>query len=614
MRHVPAYLLKASGVAALIVALMGCAGSDDGGGPPVAGKEIGPAGGVLTSPDGRLTLTIPPNALASTETITIASVPVAASGAVADDIAALDPDLVYELRPDGLEFNVPASVRVETERDPDGTTGSIGAVALLLNSNDTLESLDAVASAPADGGASVVATAELEHFSQLIVKKFGFITFKLEVPDRVEIGDTFQAKFTIEMVPSPVAFDGPIQTSLFTQYYDEDDESGDFGDTGGFFGLEMVPPAEGVETFSWEEEITCPDAPMAIRVYGLASFESKVSNIELKKHLELDARVPCVDSQQPPPPPPPPPPDDDGSVGSLPGDFRHINFLGVESDLSGQPHNDLFLALEAAVDSSGATVGDMNDIVQEVVDLALAGDSCITVNVLGADGVGDIGFTDCTIPSLSTLPISGSLKAVFAADPAFEAPCTSLGELPNCVIKEADLAAGPVLGTAGIAHAVKITLDPAAGSFHVSTNSATVLEPPSGGSSGLAYNCELDVAKVDAQTLGLQGSCDRDIFFSNTAIGNFNDYYCVLTCPIENNEANIFEEHVVVEFDLGVNLSSGNAVSGTAQLGNPPIQVAVQSEDEVEVTREGQTPETVPGNLPFPEFLAYILGLLQFQS
>src|SRR5713101_839974 len=69
-------------------------------GPNVT-KVIGPAGGTLASPDGRLTLTVPPNAL--TETVAFSIQPIAnkAEGGLG---------LAYRLEPNGKTFTTPLEI------------------------------------------------------------------------------------------------------------------------------------------------------------------------------------------------------------------------------------------------------------------------------------------------------------------------------------------------------------------------------------------------------------------------------------------------------------------------------------------------------------------------
>jgi len=98
----------------------GCGEEDSGrrsvgaGSPTAVTANIGEAGGSVTSLDGKVRLTIPPGALAATETITVRSVnPAALPGA----------EIAWDLEPVGLTFLKPAALSVtllEPPRQADG--------------------------------------------------------------------------------------------------------------------------------------------------------------------------------------------------------------------------------------------------------------------------------------------------------------------------------------------------------------------------------------------------------------------------------------------------------------------------------------------------------------
>jgi hypothetical protein len=93
-------------------------------GTPVGGKvakDIGPAGGTLSSPDGRLKLTVPQNALAEKITFTIQ--PIANNVQTGIGVA-------YRLGPDGKTFTIPLELSVRyDERDLEGTAAEALAIA-----------------------------------------------------------------------------------------------------------------------------------------------------------------------------------------------------------------------------------------------------------------------------------------------------------------------------------------------------------------------------------------------------------------------------------------------------------------------------------------------------
>src|SRR5713101_6531496 len=76
-------------------------------------KDIGPAGGTLVSPDGRLTLTVPPNAL--TETLPFAIQPVTNKFEAGLGLS-------YRLEPEGKTFATPLDISVHyDDHDLEGT-------------------------------------------------------------------------------------------------------------------------------------------------------------------------------------------------------------------------------------------------------------------------------------------------------------------------------------------------------------------------------------------------------------------------------------------------------------------------------------------------------------
>jgi hypothetical protein len=76
-------------------------------------KEIGPSGGAFASADGRLTLTVPPNAV--TENVTFSIQPI--TNNVEDAVGP-----AYRIEPSGKTFNVPVNISVKyAEQDIEGT-------------------------------------------------------------------------------------------------------------------------------------------------------------------------------------------------------------------------------------------------------------------------------------------------------------------------------------------------------------------------------------------------------------------------------------------------------------------------------------------------------------
>jgi hypothetical protein len=108
----------------VVLALPGCS-SDSGTDPdpgPTGSAEIGPAGGTVVSSDGKVEVTVPAGALATTETITVEPLAVGSLPAAFDGLAV---GAAYELGPDGLTFAQPVELEFTSEQTPRQTDGSI---------------------------------------------------------------------------------------------------------------------------------------------------------------------------------------------------------------------------------------------------------------------------------------------------------------------------------------------------------------------------------------------------------------------------------------------------------------------------------------------------------
>ncbi|MGB5811779.1 MAG: hypothetical protein WBG86_14675 [Polyangiales bacterium] len=90
------------------LAMCACGGDTDDG--TTVEASVGAAGGTITSADGRLTMTIPPDALADTATITIAPT---------DDPEAFHEGIGYAFSPEGLTFSRAVTVEVAHNLDLD---------------------------------------------------------------------------------------------------------------------------------------------------------------------------------------------------------------------------------------------------------------------------------------------------------------------------------------------------------------------------------------------------------------------------------------------------------------------------------------------------------------
>ncbi len=115
-------------------------------------KDIGPDGGTLSSPDGRMTLRVPPNALTETVAFSIQPITNKAGNGIG---------LAYRLEPDGKTFTTPLEISVRyDEKDLEGTVPE----AFSLAYQDTKGAWHAQNSAKLDQGAKTL-TISTTHFT-----------------------------------------------------------------------------------------------------------------------------------------------------------------------------------------------------------------------------------------------------------------------------------------------------------------------------------------------------------------------------------------------------------------------------------------------------------------
>lgn len=134
--------------------------------PDLAAVEIGPAGGEITSTDGRLTLTIPAGALAEPKTITVEVVPPDELGDEFDELSkAVGIADAWDLGPDGLVFQAPVTVTVKSNMAITRTEGEVvfDVEVLMVSDGTTAAPLEDQVIAETSEGVTVTGT--LEHFS-----------------------------------------------------------------------------------------------------------------------------------------------------------------------------------------------------------------------------------------------------------------------------------------------------------------------------------------------------------------------------------------------------------------------------------------------------------------
>ena len=140
-------------------------------------RDIGPAGGTLASPDGRLTLTVPQNALTETVSFSIQPITNKAEGGLG---------LAYRLEPNGKTFTTPLQISVRyDDHDLEGTVSE----ALSIAYQDEKGSWRVQKTAKLDQAAKTL-TVSATHFTDwAFLKKFRLepATATLHVGDTLNI-------------------------------------------------------------------------------------------------------------------------------------------------------------------------------------------------------------------------------------------------------------------------------------------------------------------------------------------------------------------------------------------------------------------------------------------
>jgi len=160
------------------------------------GADVGRAGGVLTTADGKLTLTIPPGALGrfrqiSAQPVDPASLPPLPDGRTAE--------VAYELLPHGLQFALPVEVRVTIDGSARRDDGSIGhsPVVLLNLSGGVVEALEGQGLALNGQTGAITAAGNLSHFSTLFALILREILVQVDIPTAVDVGQEFTANVRV---------------------------------------------------------------------------------------------------------------------------------------------------------------------------------------------------------------------------------------------------------------------------------------------------------------------------------------------------------------------------------------------------------------------------------
>lgn len=178
LRSLRAGCARCLGLAVLFGLIAACNGSNSnsGGAPADPGSRatVTPAGGTLTSTDGKLTLTFPAGALGSDTEIVITRVTVAELV----NQTGYDPSVieaVYQLAPSGLNFNVPVSLLYRSDSGS-RTPGNVAVPILYISSEsddgsvDVQETVELAIDAIAN---TFTARTDITHFSRAVIERSG---------------------------------------------------------------------------------------------------------------------------------------------------------------------------------------------------------------------------------------------------------------------------------------------------------------------------------------------------------------------------------------------------------------------------------------------------------
>lgn len=152
---------------------------------PAAGA-IGPAGGRVESSDGRLTLDVPPGALATPAAISIAQEDAAAwSDALGDRVT---PRAAYDLQPDGLRFAKPARLAVRIPMADGEAADAMPLLVPLLRDASGVAALANVTVRAEPG--RIVVEADVPHFSKIAAASLGNV-WRIHGPEEAYVREAF---------------------------------------------------------------------------------------------------------------------------------------------------------------------------------------------------------------------------------------------------------------------------------------------------------------------------------------------------------------------------------------------------------------------------------------
>ncbi len=150
-------------------------------------------GGPAVSADGRLALSIPPNALSQETAI---QTRLLSPEDIAASLGDVDAEMAYELSPDGTSFSQPVAVDFQFEKQDDAPLIAV------LESGGQLEILDAVS----QSDTAINLSTELEHFSRLFFLRIAFVGASAD-SIMADVGQPFTAEYRVNVTGGPSTLD-----------------------------------------------------------------------------------------------------------------------------------------------------------------------------------------------------------------------------------------------------------------------------------------------------------------------------------------------------------------------------------------------------------------------
>ena len=308
-------------LASLALMLGACGGGDDG----------APEALIVTSDDGRLTLTIPPGALDEDVEITITSVPLEELPQALQEVQGAGDG--YRLEPEGLRFLGPVTVSLELDRDEleDEPEGEITAYALVsLTEDGERELLDEPVTEATLGEDTIVVRGELGHFSWLTRTKSSLKLFLEKVKTEQPVGGKFTAKIKAKNTDES----GGVRLEyVWTNMLGFGHVSYDGGGSKGYLFIAGATPLHpGEETDERTEPFLCAESPgrgtygvQAVSLSTVTVPDQPEGEISTIIRLVIDSLIDCVAPATPTPtttatPTPTPEPTPTPTSGTAPDD------------------------------------------------------------------------------------------------------------------------------------------------------------------------------------------------------------------------------------------------------------------------------------------------------